>query len=140
VLFNTPSVQELAPIIAQTIVPAFLLGALASFLSVLTTRLSRVVDQIILLKAMEDQEIAKRRIPNLKRRAALAHRAIFWAIVSAIIIAAMVVVAFASAFANIQHERGVAIMFILALIALIVALVSFACETRIASRDIQDLA
>jgi uncharacterized membrane protein YgcG len=142
-VINTPSMSQLAHVIAQTIVPAFLLGALAGFLSVLVSRLNRVVDRMILLSAIDDRDPAqaklKHHIPVLKRRAAIINRAIMWAIVSSILIALMVIVAFALAFAQVEHERGVAVLFIIALAALIVSLIDFARETRLAIRDIDHL-
>jgi uncharacterized membrane protein YgcG len=143
VLLNTPSMTQLAQVIGQTIVPAFLLGALASFLSVLVSRLNRIVDRIILLNAIDSRDQAnsklREHIPILKRRAGIINRAIFWAIVSSITIAVMVIVAFASAFAHVAHERGVAILFIAALATLIVSLIEFARETRIAINDIDNV-
>jgi hypothetical protein len=44
----------------------------------------------------------------------------------------LVIVAFASAFFAIQHERGVAILFVASLSAFTVSLVDFAREVRIA--------
>lgn len=44
----------------------------------------------------------------------------------------MVIVAFVSAFFQIQHERGVAVLFIISLGAFTIALVDFAREVRIA--------
>ncbi|MGZ5836098.1 MAG: DUF2721 domain-containing protein, partial [Xanthobacteraceae bacterium] len=62
-----------------------------------------------------------------------------WAIASSITISTLVIVAFISAFLRFEHERGVEILFIVALAALIVSLVDFARETRIAIRDIDSL-
>jgi hypothetical protein len=143
VLFNTPSVVQLATIIGQTIVPAFLLGAMASFLSVLTGRLGRIADRLILVGTLDDLNPTnaklKRHIPTLQRRAALIHRAISFTIFSAICIASMVILSFGSVLANFSHERGVAALFIIALTALIVALIDFMRETILARHEISDL-
>jgi hypothetical protein len=45
VIADTPSVTQLSQVITQAIAPAFLLGALAAFISVLTLRMNRVVDR-----------------------------------------------------------------------------------------------
>jgi hypothetical protein len=66
------------------------------------------------------------------RRTAMLNRAIFWAVISSITVTVLVIVAFASAFFAIQHERGVAILFMASLGAFIVSLVDFAREVRIA--------
>ncbi len=71
-------------------------------------------------------------LPRLVRRAAMINRAIFWAIMGSISISVVIVVGFVSAFFQIQHERGVAILFIVSVAAFIVSLVDFAREVRIA--------
>jgi hypothetical protein len=60
------------------------------------------------------------------------NRAIFWAVMGNISISVVIVVSFVSAFLEIQHERGVAILFIIAVAAFIASLVDFAREVRIA--------
>ena len=50
--------------------------------------------------------------------------AILWALISSIAIAVLVVVAFTSALVHIQHEIGVAILFVVALVAFTISLLS----------------
>ena len=57
---------------------------------------------------------------------------IFWAVIGSISVTLVVIVAFASALFQIQHERGVAILFMVALGAFTASLVDFAREVRIA--------
>ena len=127
---DTPSVSQLAHVISQSAAPAFLLGALAAFIAILISRQNRVVDRT------SDDDPLKHRLkadlPRPMRRAALLNRAIFWAAISSIIITVMVIVGFASAFFSIQHERGVAILFVASLAAFTVSLLDFAREVRIA--------
>ena len=114
---DTPSVGQLAHVISQSAAPAFLLGALAAFI------------------ASDDDPLKHRLKADLSRpmrRAAMLNRAIFWAAISSIIITVMVIVGFASAFFSIQHERGVAILFVASLAAFTVSLLDFAREVRIA--------
>ena len=131
-----PSVSQLSQVISQAAAPAFLLGALAAFIAVLISRFNRIVDRTIVLNAIADNDAAKSRLkadlPRLMRRAAMINRAIFWAVIGSITIALMVIVAFVSAFFQIQHERGVAVLFIISLGAFVVSLVDFAREVRIA--------
>jgi hypothetical protein len=131
-----PSVSQLSQVISQAAAPAFLLGALAAFIAVLISRLNRIIDRTIVLNAIADDDATKSRlkadIPRLMRRAAMINRAIFWAVIGSITITLMVIVAFVSAFFQIQHERGVAILFMVALGAFTVSLVDFAREVRIA--------
>lgn len=133
---DTPSVSQLSNVIAQAAAPAFLLGALAAFISVLISRLNRIVDRTIVLNGIADDDAVKSRLkadlPRLMRRAAMMNRAIFWAVIGSIAATLLVIVAFASAMLQIQHERGVAILFMVSLGAFTVSLVDFAREVRIA--------
>jgi hypothetical protein len=135
-LHEMPSVSQLSQVISQAAAPAFLLGALAAFIALLITRLNRIVDRTIALNAIADDDAVKSRLkadlPRLLRRAAMINRAIFWAVTASIAITVMVIVAFVSAFFHIQHERGVALLFLVSLGAFTVALVDFAREVRIA--------
>lgn len=133
---DTPSVSQLSQVISQSAAPAFLLGALAAFIAVLIGRLNRIIDRTIVLNSISADDRVKARlksdIPRLMRRAAMLNRAIFWSVIGSIVIAVLVVVAFASAFFTVEHERGVALLFVMALGAFIVSLVEFAREVRIA--------
>jgi hypothetical protein len=53
-------------------------------------------------------------------------------VISSITINFMVIVAFVSAFFQIQHERGVAVLFMVSLGAFAISLIDFAREVRIA--------
>src|ERR1700712_3426895 len=131
-----PSVSQLSQVISQAAAPAFLLGALAAFIALLMARLNRIIDRTAVLNAILDGDADRSRLkadlPRLLRRAAMINRAIFWAVIASITITFMVIVAFVSAFFHIQHERGVAFLFIVSLGAFTIALVDFAREVRIA--------
>jgi hypothetical protein len=133
---DTPSVSQLSHVIAQAAAPAFLLGAIAAFIAILISRLNRIIDRTIVLNGISDLDTTKHRLkadlPRLMRRAAMLNRAIFWGVISSITVTVLVIVAFASAFFAIQHERGVAILFVASLGAFTVSLVDFAREVRIA--------
>src|SRR6266853_719001 len=85
----------------------------------------------VILNGVSDDDAARSRLktdlPRLMRRAAMMNRAIFWAVVASIVI-----VAFLTAFFQLQHERGVAIFFMISRGAFTIALVDFAREVRIA--------
>jgi uncharacterized membrane protein YgcG len=135
VLHDTPSVSQLSQVITQAIAPAFLLGALAAFISLLIVRLNRVVDRSQALNAIGDVEPARVRLkadlPRLKQRSRLLNNAILFATVSAIFATLLVMLAFVSAFFNIEHERGVAALFVVTLGFFTAALINLARETRI---------
>jgi hypothetical protein len=133
---DTPSISQLSNVISQATAPSFLLGALAAFIAVLISRQNRIVDRTIVLNGISDDDAAKCRLkadlPRLMRRAAMVNRAIFWAVIGSIAATVLVIVAFVTAFFQIQHERGVAIFFIVSLGAFTVSLIDFAREVRIA--------
>jgi hypothetical protein len=135
-LTDTPSVSQLSHVISQAAAPAFLLGALAAFIAVLISRLNRVIDRTIVLNGISDDDTVRYRLkadlPRLMRRAIMLNRAIFWAVIGSISVTVLVVIAFASALLQVQHEHGVAILFMVALGAFTVSLVDFAREVRIA--------
>jgi hypothetical protein len=133
---DTPTVSQLSHVISQAAAPAFLLGALAGFIALLITRQNRIVDRTVVLNAIPDDDIVRSRLkadlPRLMRRAAMMNRAIFWAVIASLAVTILIVVAFLTAFLQIQHERGVAVFFIIALGAFTISLVDFAREVRIA--------
>jgi hypothetical protein len=139
VLPDTPSVSQLSQVITQAIAPAFLLGALAAFISVLILRLNRVVDRTQALNGINDADPVKGHlkadVPRLKQRSRILNDAILFATVSAIFATLLVMLAFVSAFFNIQHERGVAALFVITLGFFTAALVNLARETRIALHE-----
>jgi len=133
---ETPSVNQLSQVISQAAAPAFLLGALAAFIAVLISRLNRIIDRTIILNGIPADDAVKSRLkadlPRLMRRAAMMNRAILWAVIGSIAVTVLVIVAFASAFFEVQHERGVAVLFMISLSAFTISLIDFAREVRIA--------
>jgi Protein of unknown function (DUF2721) len=139
VITETPSVSQLSQVISQAVAPAFLLGALAAFISLLILRLNRVIDRSQTLNSIGGEDPArvhlKTDLPRMKRRAALLNRAILYAATSAIFATLLVMLAFVSAFFGIQHERGIAVLFVVSLGFFAAALVNLARETRIALHE-----
>jgi hypothetical protein len=135
----TPSIDQLSRIIGNVAAPAFLLGAVAAFISVLMSRINRVIDRSQFLHGIGDDDeprsYLKADLPRLKRRAQLLNRALLCSVVAAILTALIIIVAFISAMMSVAHEYGVAILFIGALLLFCAALVDLARETRIALHD-----
>ena len=136
---DTPSVSQLSQVISQAVAPAFILGALAAFISLLILRMNRVVDRSQTLNAIGGDDPARVHLetdlPRLRRRAVLLNRAILYASISAIFGTLLVMVAFVSAFFGIQHERGIAVLFIVTLGFFAASLINLARETRIALHE-----
>jgi hypothetical protein len=138
-LTEMPSIEQLSRIIGSVAAPAFMLGAVAAFISVLISRMNRVIDRSQFLHGIVDSDSAKSYlkadIPRLKRRATLLNKSLFYATVCAIVTALLIIVAFVSALLHVAHEFGVALLFIVALGFFIAALVNLARETRIGLHD-----
>jgi hypothetical protein len=136
---DTPTVNQLSQVISQASAPAFMLGAFAAFIAILVSRLNTIINRSIALNAISSEDAAKQKlkrdIPRLIRRAAMMNRAIFWAVIGSIATTVMVIVAFACAFFKVEHERGVAGLFMVALGAFAVSLFDFAREVRIALNE-----
>lgn len=134
-----PSLNQLSQIIGSVAAPAFLLGAVAAFISVLISRMNRVIDRSQYLHKIpnsDETSYLKADIPRLKRRAQLLNGAVLYATLSAIVTALLVIVAFVSAMLHLAHEYGVAILFIVALAFFLLSLIDLARETRIGLHDL----
>jgi len=137
--FDNPTAAQLSQVISQVTAPAFLLGAVAAFISVLISRMNRIIDRSQALNAIADEDklrgLLKSDIPRLKRRALLVNKAILYSTISAIVTSALIIVAFMSAYFNMAHEYGVAVFFIVALGFFTAALVNLAREITIALNE-----
>lgn len=134
----TPSIEQLSRIISGVAAPAFLLGAVAAFITVLGSRMNLVIERSQFLNGIDDETKShlKTDIPRLKRRTALLNRATFYSIICAIVTASLIIVAFVSALLHLTHEYIVAILFILALSFFLLSLINFVREARIALHDL----
>jgi O-antigen/teichoic acid export membrane protein len=101
--------------------------------------MNRIIDRSQALNAISDDDASrthlKTDIPRLKRRAALLNKAILFSTISAIVTSLLVIVAFVCAFYNLQHEYGVALLFVISLGFFTISLVNLAREVRIALHE-----
>jgi len=134
-MLSVPDVDQLAQIMSHATAPAFILGAVAGFISILIARMEIIVGRIRSLNEIADDDTARARlksdIPRLKRRATLLTSAIRSALGSGICTALLLVVAFVSAFLRLRHEYGVGVLFVVAVALLGASLFRFAQEVRI---------
>jgi hypothetical protein len=135
----TPSIDQLGRIIANVAAPAFLLGAVAAFISVLVTRFNRVIERAQFIHSIPDSDSArcflKDDLSRLRRRAALLNRSLYSAVITAILTTLIIIVAFISSLLHFAHEYGVAILFTVAMLIFCASLVDLARETRISLHD-----
>jgi uncharacterized membrane protein (DUF485 family) len=134
--YELGSPEHLSQVMSHVIAPSFLLGAVASFISLLFARMVNVLDRIRSLNAIPDDghklSNLKHDLPRLKRRAELVNRAIFLSVCSGVVAAILIILAFASAYLGAEHIWGAALLFMFSLGLLCAALVLFAIEVRIA--------
>jgi hypothetical protein len=83
-MVETPSITQLSQVISHAIAPAFMLGAVSGFISVLVTRLNRIIDRCRSLHGVADPQQAREPMavdmPRLNSRATLINHALFWAV------------------------------------------------------------
>ena len=105
-----PDTGQLSQVMVQATAPAFILGAVAGFISILQGRMTSVIDRIRSLNEIADDDIAranlKSDIPRLRKRAKLLNSAIHLALTSGMCTSLLLVVGFGSAFFRLQHEYG----------------------------------
>ena len=130
---STPDTDHIHLAILHATAPAFLLGAVAGFLSVLVARLDRVIERkhTILSGDSYSEADAAQLSHVFKQRMVLLQRAIYFAVLSALVTAALLILAFVTALIGLSHNTGAALFFIFALGLLIVSLVLFIRELRV---------
>lgn len=130
----TSPLNEIAHLIQLAIAPVFLLTAVATILSVLTGRLARAVDRrrslMARMSGLADDlaELARREIEFEVRRTRLIYFAITSAVICALLVAALISLAFIDAFVSSELGKLIAFMFILAMFALMTSLSFFLRE------------
>src|SRR5262249_12282753 len=96
-----PDVEQISRLMGQATAPAFVLGAVAGFVSILLGRTTIVVDRIRSLNEITDDDATrahlKSDIPRLRRRAQLLSKSTYLAVSSGICTSLLLVLGFASA-------------------------------------------
>jgi len=108
-----------------------MLGAVAAFLSILIARLERIADKYKALRSDANLDSSNELAVAFMRRMELLSRAIYFAVLSALATAALLILAFLAGLFGVGHGQVVAVMFVAALTLLMVALVELAREIRV---------
>jgi hypothetical protein len=131
-------VVDIAHAIQLALAPVFLLSGIWVFLGVLTNRLARIVDrarsmerELRVPEAPEPERI-RNQLRALERRARYINIAITLGTIAALLIALVVALVFASTFVPLNLALPLAVLFVLAMLSLIAAFLSFLFEVRIA--------
>jgi hypothetical protein len=137
--FAGTQITDIAHAIQLSVAPVFLLSGVGVLLNVLTSRLARIVDRARpweeKLAHVSETEAAwlHQQLRVLARRARHVNRAITLSTISALLTAIVVALLFGSAFLQFNLASAVALLFIVAMMALVGALLSFLIEVRIAT-------
>jgi hypothetical protein len=131
-------VVDIAHAIQLAVAPVFLLSGIGVFLGVLTNRLARIVDRARKIEDGLRQAVAtavdesRSQLRVAARRARLINISITLSTIAALLVALVIALLFASTFVPINLASPVAVLFVLAMGALVGALLSFLLEVRVA--------
>jgi hypothetical protein len=134
-LLSPPDAVQLSHVISQSTAPAFLLGAVAGFVSILLGRMNSIVDRIRHLNEIMDDDSSrahlKSDIPRLRTRLTLLSKATRLALAAGVCTSLLLVVGFGSALLHLQHVYGAAILFLAAVALMGLSLFRFGQEITI---------
>ena len=139
----SPDVSTIAQTIQLSLGPVFMLAGIGALLNVLAGRLARIVEGAPARAARHPR--ATRRAPDpqvwgMRRRDprnTIINWALYLAVSSAVMTCTVVAMLFVAELANLRIGQFVAVAFVLAMVLLITALVSFMVEVRISLKAIQ---
>jgi hypothetical protein len=139
-----PDIDRLAQIFSNAIAPAFFLGAVAAFVSLMMSRLAAVSERIKAAGPLPAQDgatvgssVAR---DMLSRRARLLSDGIILSLGGGICATLLLAILFGSQFFGLRHAYGAAVLFIAATLLLGVALFRFAQEAWHARRELMEMA
>jgi hypothetical protein len=130
--------DDIAHVIQLAVAPVFLLTGIGAMVSVLSHRISRIVDRARVLeerlaKADKDQAMAIHvGLSTLARRARLVNIAITLCVACALLVCTVVALLFIGTFLDLNLAAAVAWLFIAAMAILIASLLVFLREIRLA--------
>jgi hypothetical protein len=138
-VFYSPDPAQLSQVISQATAPAFVLGAVAGFVSILQGRMTAVVERIRHLNEIADDEKSrahlKSDIPRLRQRIVLLNGATRLALASGVCTSLSLAVGFASAFLRLQHVYGAGTLFFVAVVLVGASLFRFGQEVKISVNE-----
>jgi len=133
------SVATISHLIEMSVAPVFLIAGVAGLLNVFASRLARAVDRLESLDKLYSKKY--REDPNyeepqymvdlrriLLKRMRNANRAIFFATMTGLMIALVIISVFASSLLDVHTDLFIALLFIFAMVFLIISLILFVRE------------
>lgn len=138
------SVNDLAQVIQIVVAPIFMLTGIAGFLNVMSGRLGRIVDRarimerrVFTIKNPDLLEKSENELKNLWRRIKLINRSIGLCVASALFVCSVVVLLFLGDLWSFDLSHIIVTLFVIALVLLIFALLTFLKEVQLATRTLQ---
>ena len=131
-------IADITRVIQLAVAPVFLLTAIGTLITALNNRLGRAVDRRRVVQerlqqaSPEDAAEARTELARLSQRARLIYFAILAAVTAALLVCLVVAGAFIGALLAVELSKMVAVLFILAMCALIVSLSLFLREIFLA--------
>jgi len=136
-------IQEIGEVVRTAVAPVFLLSGVGVTLTMLTSRLARVVDRARALEQKErdthasDMHVLGGALRTLERRARVLGRAIALCTICALLVSMVVVTLFLGAFVSLHVSLIIATLFIVAMISFIGGLLLFLREVFVATRALR---
>lgn len=133
---------DISKVVQLVLAPAFVVAGIGTFVTILTQRLARVVDQWVKLdeahpqREVESVELGLSR-DVLSRRAQMIRRAILLCTFAAIIICSLIGLLFLDAMISVDLSYLIALVFVLAMTALIAGLTYFLQEIHLATAPLR---
>lgn len=133
-------VTDIARVIQLAVAPVFLLSGVGVTLTVLTNRLARIIDRARFLQlgpAGISRTDALQELAILSRRAQLIHRAITLSTTCALVVCLVIISLFLATFLGRNFADIIALLFIVAMLAFVGALLSFLREIFLATHTLR---
>ena len=133
-------VTDIARVIQLAVAPVFLLSGVGVPLTVLTNRLARIIDRARFLQlgpAGISRTDALQELTILSRRAQLIHRAITLSTTCALVVCLVIISLFLATFLGRNFADIIALLFIVAMLAFVGALLSFLREIFLATHTLR---
>jgi hypothetical protein len=135
-----PSLHKIESIFSNATAPAFFLGAVAAFVSLMTNRLGSVNDRIRAAQAKAEVAPTPQRalhLLHLHRRARMLHDGILLTLCAGICATLLLSELFVTQFFNLAYAYGASLLFMVATLCLVAALVRFAQEAWHARSELE---
>lgn len=133
-------ITSIAHVIQLAVAPVFLLAGVGAFTGVISNRLGRIVDRarelerLLLSASPLRKQALLLSLRNLAKRARVANRALSLCVGCAVLVSADIVVLFVGTLAGERFGSAVAVVFVMAMVALIAGLLLFLREVYLATQ------